>query len=111
MLIFFCQDRQAWNFFEHTGNKRFIGPPKKDPSLFSDWDCGIIGQWCGNDDRKCYATPHMICDLNGNGIQWSQLRSSMVVKIRSMHSHWPGYEYLYASKNGRYFVIIIGILH
>ena len=77
---------------------------------FADWDCGIIGQWCGNDDRKCYATPHMICDLNGNGIQWSQLRSSMVVKIRTMHRHWPGYEYLYASTKGRYFVITIKML-
>ena len=61
-------------------------------------------------DGKCNGAPHMICDLDGHGIQRSQLRSSMVVKIRTMHRHWPGYEYLYASKDGRYLVIIIKML-
>ena len=104
-------------------NDRFIGTPLIHDFIVGWADSGIINQQsyspecgpmeCDNYgciDRACFPGPHMICDLNGNGIQWSQLRNNTMVKIRTMFRHWPGYEYLYASKDGRYFVIILQIL-
>ena len=120
----FFKGQEAWDTFQHTGNNRFISPPEIFTSWFRNWDSGAIGKQCecegdgcakcdkfGCPDGKCNPAPHMICDLRGNWIQWSQLRNGSIVKIRSMHRHWPGYEYLYASKDGRYLDIIIGILH
>ena len=90
-------------------NDRFIGPPVIYWFFFGKADAGTINKQYYN-GQEGDAAPHMICDLNGNGIQWSQLRSGMIVKIRTMRRHWPGYEYLYASRDGRYMVIIIKTL-
>ena len=105
----FCQDRKLWNLFQHGLNDRFIGPPVIYWFFFGKADTGTINQQFYN-GQEGDAAPHMICDLNGNGIQWSQLRNNTMVKIRTMFRHWPGYEYLYASADGRYFVIILQIL-
>ena len=90
-------------------NDRFIGVPIVYRFFFGKADTGVINKQYYN-GQEGDAGPHMICDLNGKGIQWSQLRSGMIVKIRKMHRTWPGYEHLYASRDGRYMVIIIKIL-
>ena len=71
------------------------------------WTCARAG--CPG--AKCGPGPHMICDLKGNRIEWNDLKSGMIVKIRTLHRHWPGYEYLYASVRGRYLLIIMKTLH
>ena len=117
----FFKGQEAWDTFQHTGNNRFISPPEIFISWVRNWDSGVIGKRCecegdecptkcnkvGCPDGKCDPAPHMICDLRGNWIQWSQLRNGSVVKIRTMYRHWPGYEYLYTSVKGRYLVVII----
>ena len=90
------------------------GAHRYDTGVFNK-KCGCSGDQCktniwtcakaGCPDSKCGPGPHMICDLKGNRIEWNDLKSGMVVKIRTLHRNWPGYEYLYASVGGRFLVI------
>ena len=41
-----------------------------------------------------FPVEHMICDMNGNGLKLSEIKSGMSVKIRAKYSYFPGYEYL-----------------
>ena len=87
-----------------------------------DYDSGTIGKTCECKDHecrnselcackqcdeagcpggKCSPAALMICDMKGNGIEWNELKSGMIVKIRSLHRFWRGYEYLYASVGGK----------
>ena len=40
---------------------------------------------------------HTICDINGNSLKLSDVKTGMLVKIRAKNVHWPGYEYLYTA--------------
>ena len=69
-----------------------------DPDLGgSNWDYGTM---------KDIPGPHMICDLNGNGLKWSEVEHGMEVKIKAKNVHHPGYEWLYQSNthggNGKF---------
>ena len=63
-----------------------------------------------------YSEPgeHRFCDINGNSLKLSDVKSGMLVKIRSNKNvKYPGYEYLYTADGvwGMYFAIwIIKIL-
>ena len=82
-----------------------LGCPIKywgDPELSTtNWEYGTL---------KDTPSPHMICDLNGIGLKWSEVKDGMLVKIRArkIHIHhedgWPLYEYLYTAegKHGKY---------
>ena len=110
-----------------------MSKPELSGSILNPYDTGVIDKYCACPyqdglfrtlpDRSCHYNklkcpdsgcpgekcshngPHMICDLKGNLIEWNDLKSGMMVKIRTLHRHWPGYEYLYASVNGRYLYI------
>ena len=58
---------------------------------------------------KCSPALLMICDMKGNQIEWNDLKSGMIVKIRTLHRNFPGYEYLYVSVRGKCLVISIKI--
>ena len=45
---------------------------------------------------------HMICDVNGNGLKWSDVNDGTRVKLRTKRPHFEGYEYLYTSEIGKY---------
>ena len=63
-----------------------------------------------------YSKPgeHTFCDINGNPLKLSDVKSGMLVKIRAKNQpKYPGYEYLYTADGvwGMYFAIwIIKIL-
>ena len=71
-----------------------------DPELsIIKWDYGTM---------KDTPSPHMICDLNGIGLKWSEVKDGMLVKIKARNLHrkdgLPLYEYLYTveGKHGKY---------
>ena len=63
----------------------------------------------GGTDLECSPASLMICDMKGNRIEWNDLKSGMIVKIRTLHRKFPGYEYLYVSVRGKCLVISIEI--
>ena len=81
-----------------------LGCPIKywgDPELSTtNWEYGTL---------KDTPSPHMICDLNGIGLKWSEVKDGMLVKIKARNIHRkdgdPLYEYLYSAegRNGKYF--------
>ena len=88
------------------------------------YDCGTIGKMCdckssgctnltcdeaGGPDRECIPASLMICDMKGNRIEWNDLKNGMIVKIRTLHRTFPGYEYLYVSVRGKCLVLSIKI--
>ena len=44
---------------------------------------------------------HMICDMNGYGLKWKDVKSGMIVKIRGKRMNYDGWEYLYSSVKGK----------
>ena len=92
----------------------FINKPELSGALYPKWwDTGVIDKKCGRSgdpstcmfcgvgcSGECGPGPHMICDLKGNWIDWNDLKNGVMVKLKTLHRHWPGYEYLYASVNG-----------
>ena len=70
----------------------YIGDPEKGQR---DWLFGTIQKSPG---------PHMICDLNGKGLKWSEVKHGMQVKIKAENLHYPIYEWLYSSEGqkGKY---------
>ena len=66
-----------------------------DPHLGQgNWNFGIIQEIPG---------PHMICDLNGKGLKWSEVENGMEVKIKAknVNPEYPTYEFLYSSEGIR----------
>ena len=73
--------------FEYQKNEiKYIGDPKLH---WTDWDYGNVANSPG---------PHMICDLNGSGLKWSDVKNGMQVKIKAKNLHHPDYEWLYSSE-------------
>ena len=44
--------------------------------------------------------PHMICDVNGKGLKWDEVKNGMVVKIKAKNVNvaYPTFEFLYSSE-------------
>ena len=84
--------------FERTDKYdiRYIGDPKLH---WTNWDRGTLATSPGE---------HMICDLNGRGLKWSEVKHGMQVKIKAKNIHHPTppYEWLYSSQaiSGKYFI-------
>ena len=104
-MIFYY--RLEWLHFLHLKTNRHIGNPVVTCSI-----CLIIG--CHNCadggnlvKEKGFAGEHTICDINGNSLKLSNVKSGMLVKIRAKNVHWRGYEYLYTADGlyGKYFAI------
>ena len=52
-----------------------------DPFLrWDNWDQGTM-----NKDKS--PGHHMICDMNGNGLKYKDVKSGMSVKIKTKHPH------------------------
>ena len=70
-------------------------------ATISKWDYGTASDNPG---------PHMICDLNGIGLKWSDVKDGMLVKIKARNIHrkdgLPLYEFLYSTegRHGKYFI-------
>ena len=77
----------------------YIGDPEKGRS---SWHFGTIQKSPG---------PHMICDLNGKGLKWSDVENGMEVKIKAKNvlPKYPTFEFLYSSEGteGKYFIYYI----
>ena len=45
----------------------------------------------------------MICDLNGKGLKWDEVKNGMEVKIKAknVHKAYPTFEFLYSSEGSR----------
>ena len=45
----------------------------------------------------------MICDLNGKGLKWDEVKNGMEVKIKAknVHQAYPTFEFLYSSEGSR----------
>ena len=88
--------------FQNVHNDKFIGDPVKwrFGGAFGingkEWDRGIM-------DKYGESGHHMICDVKGNGLRWSDINDGMRVKLRTRNPHFEGYEYLYTSELGKYF--------
>ena len=69
----------------------YIGDPELGQG---NWNYGIIQEIPG---------PHMICDLNGKGLKWSEVENGMEVKIKAknVNPEYPTYEFLYSSEGIR----------
>ena len=67
---------------------KYIGDPWLGKS---NWLYGTIQESPG---------PHMICDLNGKGLKWSEVKDGMVVKIKAKNvdPDYPTFEFLYSSE-------------
>ena len=67
---------------------KYIGDPKLGKS---NWLYGQIQERPG---------PHMICDLNGKGLKWSEVKDGIEVKIRAKNvdPDYPTFEFLYSSE-------------
>ena len=74
----------------------YIGDPEKGQR---SWLFGTIQKSPG---------PHMICDLNGKGLKWSEVENGMEVKIKAKNvlPEYPTFEFLYSSEGdlGKYFI-------
>ena len=74
----------------------YIGDPEKGQF---NWLFGTIQKSPG---------PHMICDLNGKGLKWSEVENGMEVKIKAKNvlPRYPTFEFLYSSEGdqGKYFI-------
>ena len=74
----------------------YIGDPELGQG---NWNYGIIQEIPG---------PHMICDLNGKGLKWSEVENGMEVKIKAKNvlPKYPTFEFLYSSEGaaGKYFI-------
>ena len=93
-------------FFETTAKLKsgeeeviYIGDPEK---WQRSWLFGTIRKSPG---------PHMICDLNGKGLKWSEVENGMEVKIKAKNvlPEYPTFEFLYSSEGdlGKYFIYCI----
>ena len=91
----------------------FLGHPVKTPILSQFYDGGTVDTLgFGNQPWGLGPGPHMICDKNGTGLFWDDLKTNMTVKIRAKPyttNHDGGWEWLYASVKGKSFKIIIKI--
>jgi len=71
--------------------------------LKTNWYMGDPDQWFRYGDRGNLIAPHKspgehtICDINGNSLKLSDVKTGMLVKIRAKNVHWPGYDYLYTA--------------
>ena len=86
--------QKAENYTDLSGTKEceVKHPYWGDPDLGgTDWDYGTM---------KDIPGPHMICDLNGNGLKWNEVEHGMEVKIKAKNVHHPGYEWLYQADGG-----------
>ena len=69
-----------------------MGDPYGNPAYPDfDWDRGNL--------IAPHKSPgeHTICDINGNSLKLSDVKTGMLVKIRAKNVHWPGYDYLYTA--------------
>ena len=77
----------------------YIGDPEKGQR---SWLFGTIQKSPG---------PHMICDLNGKGLKWSEVENGMEVKIKAKNvlPRYPTFEWLYSSEgdDGKYLIYCI----
>ena len=50
---------------------------------------------------------HAFCDIDGNSLKLSDMKTGMYIKIRAKTVTYPGYEYLYTADGayGVYFAI------
>ena len=48
---------------------------------------------------------HAICDINGNSLNWNDVKSDMTVKIKAKDVMFEGYQYMYRTPNGKGFKI------
>jgi len=82
-----------WLHFLHVKTNWYMGNPVEVLTI-SGFDVG---------DRANIIVPHKspgehtICDINGNSLKLSDVKTGMMVKIRAKHVHWPGYDYLYTA--------------
>ena len=82
-----------------------VGNPLADESpKLQWWDWGRMDIY-GPGKEHIYGRwgpgPHLLCDINGNGLNWNDVKSGMTVKIRAKQTHWAGWEYMYTTPRGK----------
>jgi len=83
---------EEWLHFLHLKTNRYMGNPVV--------NCGPVTPCTDRGNLiNSHKSPgeHTICDINGNSLKLSDVKTGMLVKIRAKNVHWPGYEYLYTA--------------
>ena len=100
-----------WFYFQHVGNEMFIGKPITYQQAFhAPWDWAAMDIYGFGKDRDWEDIQygpglHAICDINGNSLNWNDVKSDMTVKIKAKETTFDGYEYMYRTPNGKGFKI------
>ena len=99
-----------WYYFQHVGNEMFIGRPVTYQQAFhGPWDWAAMDIYGFGKDRddptweEIQYGPglHAICDINGNALNWNDVKSDMTVKIKANQTQFAGWEYMYKTPNGK----------
>ena len=93
-----------WVYFQNVGNEKYMGHPVKTPIVCcQEYDSGTLDSWgFGYEPWGLGPGPHMICDKDGNGLKWNDVKTDMTVKIRAkpLTTSYSGWDWLYASPKG-----------
>ena len=79
-------------------------PVPYESSLFIWWEGGAMDIYgLGREDIYGPYGPglHSICDINGNILNWNDVKSGMTVKIRAKKTYYAGWEYMYTDPIGK----------
>ena len=93
-----------WFYFQHVGNEMLIGNPVAYLVGFEWWEGGVMDIYGpGKEDIYGPWGPglHSICDINGNVLNWNDVKSGMTVKIRAKKTYYAGWEYMYTTPIGK----------
>ena len=94
-----------WFYFQHVGNEMIIGKPSSYKKAFhAYWDWGnmyIYGLGKPIPDNRYGPGLHAICDINGNALNWNDVKSGMTVKIKAKETTWAGWEYMFKTPVGK----------
>jgi len=99
------KENEEWYYFQHVGNEMFIGNPVIYQQIFHEpWDWGVMDIYGFGKDRDgedIHFRPglHAICDINGNSLNWNDVKSEMTVKIKAKKVAFEGYQYMYRTPN------------
>ena len=93
-----------WFYFQNVGNEMLIGKPVPyQKSFHAIWDWGTMDEYgLGEPVPKSYGPGlHAICDINGNALNWNDVKSGMTVKIKAKKVNFPGWEYMFKTPVGK----------
>ena len=91
-----------WLHILHLARNMHIRNPFKYCSglIFTCWDAANLIDWRG-------IGQHAFCDVDGNSLKLSDMKTGMYIKIRTKTVNFHGYEYLYTADGsyGMYFAM------